>query len=74
MVEFAGYVSPVTPVLERAQIVLAPSQRESLGNVVIEAQLAGRPVIATATTGHLETVQDGRTGVRDPARVARGIR
>ncbi len=66
VVEFAGYVSPVTPVLERAQIVLAPSQRESLGNVVIEAQLAGRPVIATATTGHLETVQDGRTGVRVP--------
>lgn len=63
VVDFAGYVSPVTPLLERAHIVLAPSLRESFGNVVVEAQLCGRPVIATATTGHLETVQDGVTGL-----------
>lgn len=62
-VEFSGYVSPVTPVLERAHIVVAPSLRESFGNVVVEAQLAERPVIATATTGHLETVQHDVTGI-----------
>lgn len=65
-VEFVGYVDPIWPLLERADIVVAPSTRESLGNAVIEAQLAERPVIATATSGHLESVIDGTTGLLVP--------
>ena len=62
-VEFSGYVNPVAPALARADIVLAPSLREPFGNVVVEAQLARRPVIAAAAMGHLETVQDEVTGL-----------
>lgn len=62
-VTFSGYVYPVWPVLDRADIVLAPSLREPFGNAVVEAQLSQRPVIAAAAAGHLETVRDGETGL-----------
>lgn len=76
-VTFSGYVSPVWPALERAHVALAPSMGESLGNAVIEAQLAGRPVVASEVSGHVETVEDGRTGllvpVRDPSALASAV-
>ncbi|GAA5109387.1 glycosyltransferase family 4 protein [Alloalcanivorax gelatiniphagus] len=62
-VELSGYAAPVWPVLDRADVVLAPSLGESFGNAVVEAQLARRPVVATAVQGHLETVRDGETGL-----------
>lgn len=77
-VEFAGYVNPTWGALDKAHVVLAPSLGESLGNAVIEAQLALRPVVATALQGHLETVDDRRTGLlvppRDPAAMADAVR
>ncbi|GAA1996869.1 glycosyltransferase family 4 protein [Nakamurella flavida] len=65
-VTFSGYVNPVWPALERAEVVLAPSLREPFGNAVVEAQLAARPVVAAAALGHLETVQDDSTGLLVP--------
>ena len=66
-VTFSGYCSPIWPVLARADIVVAPSLREPFGNAVVEAQLALRPVVATAALGHLESVTDGETGLLVPA-------
>ena len=65
-VELTGYASPTWPVLDRADIVLAPSLGESFGNAVVEAQLAGRAVVATSVQGHLETVRDEETGLLVP--------
>jgi glycosyltransferase involved in cell wall biosynthesis len=65
-VQFSGYCSPVWPVLERADIVVAPSVQEPFGNVVVEAQLSGRPVVAAAAFGHLESVTDEQTGLLVP--------
>lgn len=65
-VYFSGYCSPVWPVLARATVVLAPSLQEPLGNVVIEAHLARRPVVASAVQGHNETIDDGVTGLLVP--------
>jgi len=62
-VRFSGYVSPVWPALSRADVILAPSLREPFGNAVVEAQLAGRPVVAAAAMGHLETVTHEQTGL-----------
>jgi hypothetical protein len=62
-VTFTGYVNPVWPVLDRAHAAVFPSLREPFGNALVEAQLAGRPVIASAAAGHLETVEDGVTGL-----------
>jgi glycosyltransferase involved in cell wall biosynthesis len=65
-VTFSGYTSPIWPALARADLFLAPARAEPFGNAVVEAQLAGRPVVATAQQGHLETVLDGETGVHVP--------
>ncbi len=65
-VRFSGYQHPVWPALERNDIFLATSTAEPLGNAVIESQLAGRPVVATAVEGHLETVIEGETGLLCP--------
>ena len=66
-VRFLGYTSPVWPILAAADVVLAPSVREPFGNAVVEAQLARRPVVATAALGHTESIVDGRTGLLVPA-------
>ena len=65
-VSFSGYVSPVWSVLERADIVVAPSTGESFGNAVVEGQLALRPVVASAVGGHDETVINEVTGLLAP--------
>jgi glycosyltransferase involved in cell wall biosynthesis len=44
-----------------ARAVLVPSMEE-FGITAVEAQASGRPVIAAAAGGALETVLDGRTG------------
>ena len=46
-----------------ADLVISPSLRpEAFGRVPAEAQAMGRPVIAFAHGGALETVRDGETG------------
>ena len=66
-VHFAGYCKPIWPHLAAADIVVAPSLREPFGNAVVEAQLALRPVVATAALGHLESITDEETGLLVPA-------
>jgi glycosyltransferase involved in cell wall biosynthesis len=77
-VTFSGYTSPVWPALARADVFLATSTAEPFGIAVVEAQLACRPVVATAVEGHLETVLPGTTGqlvpVGDPAAMAAAVR
>ena len=46
----------------RAQAVIMPGE-EDFGIVPVEAQACGRPVVALARGGALETVTDGETGV-----------
>ena len=66
-VTFVGYASPIWPVLGAADLAIAPSLREPFGNAVVEAQLARRPVVATAALGHTESIADGQTGLLVPA-------
>lgn len=57
--------------LRGARMLLVPSHSETYGLVALEAAASGIPVVATASGGLIEAVEDGVTGVlvdsRDPA-------
>lgn len=55
-VRFLGAVDDVPDRLAASALVLASSKQEGLGLAVLEAMAAGRPVVATAVGGHLETL------------------
>lgn len=55
-VEFLGHRSDVPDLLARAGLVIAPTPREGLGILVLEAMAHATPVVASAGGGHLETV------------------
>ncbi|GAA3533775.1 glycosyl transferase [Aeromicrobium flavum] len=62
-VAFHGYVNPVWPALERADVVLVPSRVEPFGNTAVEALLARRALVASDTQGLAEIVTAGSTGL-----------
>ena len=49
-----------------AYMVVLPSTSESFGKVLVEANACGKPVVATATTGAKEIVEDGVNGFLVP--------
>jgi glycosyltransferase involved in cell wall biosynthesis len=66
-VTFAGFVPRVWPVLADIDILLVPSRgEESFGNVVIEAALSGRPVVASNHSGLQEAMSALRAAVPVP--------
>jgi glycosyltransferase involved in cell wall biosynthesis len=64
----------VERLLERASVVVAPSEREGFGLAAAEAMAFGRPVVAAAGGGLLELVSDGETGLLVPPRDATALR
>ncbi len=78
-VEFLGRLrdEDVREEYRQATAVLLPGE-EDFGIVPVEAQACGRPVVALARGGALETVIDGETGVlvadATPAAFAEGLR
>jgi glycosyltransferase involved in cell wall biosynthesis len=76
-VRLSGYTSPTWPALARAEVALVPSRAEPFGNTAVEAQLAGRPVVASDVQGLREIVTSGETGLLvppgDPARLAEAV-
>jgi phosphatidylinositol alpha-1,6-mannosyltransferase len=84
-IEFVGWADPgdVPAWLAAADVVLAPSRigrdgwQEGQGLSIIEAMAQGRPVVATATGGIPETIEDGVSGVlvapEDPPALARAV-
>ncbi|MBN2056729.1 glycosyltransferase [bacterium] len=62
-IHFPGFLDDITDLYGCADLVLSTSLRETLGNTLIEAGLAGLPVIAPAVDGIPEVVEDGVTGI-----------
>jgi glycosyltransferase involved in cell wall biosynthesis len=66
-VKFSGYSDDVWSAYRDADIVLAPSRMsESFGNVAVEAQLSGRPIVASDVNGFAEVLEPDVTGVLVP--------
>jgi glycosyltransferase involved in cell wall biosynthesis len=77
-VKFLGHRDDVPRLLAAADILVLPSLYEGLPNVVLEAMLFKKPVVATAAPGTTEVVVDGQTGllvpVHGPPKLAKAIR
>lgn len=69
-----GWRQDTAPLLAACDVLLCPSRHEPLGNVVLEAWSAGRPVLAAASEGPRELITPGEEGMlvppEDPAALA----
>ncbi len=67
-VRFLGGVDAerVPALLRSADVVLCPADYEPFGIVPLEAMACGRPVVASAVGGQLDTVADPATGLLVP--------
>jgi glycosyltransferase involved in cell wall biosynthesis len=61
-----GFVDEVSDFYHVFDILAFPSYREGFPNVVLEAQAAGRAVVAARATGTVDAIADGDTGVLVP--------
>ena len=60
---FLGFVDDVPALMTKLDLVVSPStQPEGFGQSIVEAMLAGKPVIASAAGGPSELIEDGVTG------------
>jgi glycosyltransferase involved in cell wall biosynthesis len=73
-VEFLGHQTDdeIRNLYRGASAVVLPGE-EDFGIVPVEAQACGRPVVALARGGALETVRDGVTGILVPEPTAEGF-
>lgn len=61
-VRFLGWRDDGPKLMAAADVVVCPSRHEPLGNVVLEAWAASRPVVATAAAGPRSLIDDGKSG------------
>jgi lipopolysaccharide heptosyltransferase II len=78
IVEFLGKRSDIPEILSKINLlVLATTTHEAFGRVIIEAQAAGVPVVATRVGGVVDIIDDGVDGIlvspSDPENMAEGI-
>lgn len=61
-----GWRTDQDALLAACDVLACPSRHEPLGNVVIEAFSAARPVVAADADGPVELIEDGATGLLVP--------
>ena len=62
-VVFAGRRDDVPAMLDAADVLLVTSDREGMPHVILEAMVAGTPVVATRVAGVPEIIEDGKHGL-----------
>lgn len=68
------FVQDIAALFASVDLLVLPSYREGMGNVVLEASAVGLPVIGTTATGLRDAVVDGVTGVTVDPGDAEGLR
>ena len=61
-VHLTGWLEDVAPLLSALDVYVSASHTESFGLAIVEAMSAGRAVVATATMGALEIINDEKFG------------
>jgi glycosyltransferase involved in cell wall biosynthesis len=62
-----GHLADVERLIAASDILVLPSFREGLSNVILEAMMAGKAVIASDVGGNGELVEHGSTGLLFPS-------
>lgn len=74
---FAGFRADVVPLYSIADLLVLPSHIEGSSNVLLEAMMAGLPIVATRAGGNAEILVDGQSGIlvdpKSPGYLARAI-
>ncbi len=74
---FTGFRMDIPQITAIFDIACLPSLFEGMGRVLLEAQVSGKPVVATKVGGIAEIVRDGETGIlvppADPRALAEAI-
>lgn len=65
-VRFLGWRADVTALMRTADLFVCPSRHEGLGSIVLEAWAHDCPIVATASQGPGELIEDGVTGLVTP--------
>ncbi|MGA2099249.1 MAG: glycosyltransferase [Candidatus Acidiferrum sp.] len=68
-----GFMPNTAPYFALMDVFVLPTYREGFGQVSIEAQASGVPVVTTAATGAIDSVIDGVTGIVVPIRDSQAI-
>jgi glycosyltransferase involved in cell wall biosynthesis len=63
---YLGFVTEVAPYYRLMDVLAFPTHREGFGQVALEAQASGVPVVTTTATGAIDSVIDGVTGFLVP--------
>jgi glycosyltransferase involved in cell wall biosynthesis len=65
-VVLAGARADTTGIFAASTLAVHPSHQEGFPNAVLEAMAAGKAVVAAASGGTVEAMEDGRTGILVP--------
>jgi glycosyltransferase involved in cell wall biosynthesis len=72
-VHFLGWRDDMAALLAACDVLACPSRSEPLGNVILEAFSAGKPVVAAMAAGPLELIDSGRSGILVPLESGVGL-
>lgn len=72
-VRFLGWRRDVGALMHTADLFICPSRHEGLGSIVVEAWFRGIPLVATASQGPGELIEDGTNGLLTPVDDSRAL-